>query len=185
MEARLSSLVQRMIRAARLDNELYEEVERNEAATRDALYVVLIVAVATGIGAALGRAIAGQPAGIVGALVGGIIGDLFSWVVWAGVTLLIGTRLFQGTATYGELLRTIGFAVSPRVLNIFSFIPVLGGLIVLITAIWALVAGVVAVRQALDFDTGKAIITTVLGWLVLLVVSIVLGVLGFAAGALL
>ena len=86
-------------------------------------------------------------------------------------------RFFGGTATPGELLRTIGFAQAPGVLNILAFIPVVGGLIGIITLIWSLVAGIIAVRQALDFDTGKAILTTVIGWVFLLLVFFVLALL--------
>jgi hypothetical protein len=176
-----SSLVQRMIRAARLEPDLYEEVEADQTATNEALIVVVIVAVASGIGAALSYLLAGEAGRSIGALIGGIIAALIGWVVWSYVTYFIGTRVFGGQATPGELLRTVGFAQSIGVLNILGFIPVVGGIIRLVTGIWMLIAGVVAVRQALDFDTGKAILTTILGWLALVVITLVLGFLGFGA----
>jgi hypothetical protein len=67
-------------------------------------------------------------------------------------------------ATYGELLRTIGFANSPGVLNILNFIPFLGGLISLLVGLWILMTTIVAMRQALDFDTGKALLTAIVGF---------------------
>ena len=171
-------LTDRMLRAAKLEPGLYEEVEQDVGATSQALTVVIIVAVATGIGAALGRVVAGNPSGLIGGLLSGIIGALIGWLIWSLLTYFIGTSLFGGTATYGELLRTIGFANSPGVLNILSFIPILGGFIALLVAIWTLVAGVVAIRQALDFDTGKAILTAVVGWLIMVVLTLVIGALG-------
>ena len=72
-----------------------------------------------------------------------------------------------GTATWGELLRTIGFAQTPGVLQVLGIIPVLGGLIRFAVAIWVLIAGIIAIRQALDVGTGKAILTAALGWLVI------------------
>jgi hypothetical protein len=36
-----------------------------------------------------------------------------------------------------------------------------------VVVIWVLIAGIIAIRQALDFSTGKAILTAVLGWLVI------------------
>jgi hypothetical protein len=178
-----STLINRMIRAARLENEVFEEVEADRTATNGALLVVVIAAVATGIGAALAHMLRGAPGRVPGALVGEIVGAIIGWLVWSYVTYFIGTRLFAGRATPGELLRTIGFAQAPGVLNVLSFIPVLGGLIRFAVAIWLLVAGVVAVRQALDFDTGKAILTTILGWLALIAIAIILAVLGFGAAA--
>jgi len=163
-----------MVRAARLEVDLYEEVERDTAATSQALLVVVIVAVATGIGAALAP---GARQGLIAALLGGVIASVIGWLAWSIVTYWIGTAVFHGTATSGELLRTIGFAQAPGVLRIFSFVPVLGGLINLVTFVWMAVAGVIAVRQALDFDTGKAIGTVLLGLLAYVVIFLVIFVL--------
>ena len=175
-------MLDRMIRAARLDVSLYEEVEANTSLTSQAATVVVIAAVCQGIGtfiAATRNPEAGNP--ILG-LVGGLIAALIGWVVWSYVTYWIGTSVFGGTATPGEMLRTIGFAQSPQVLNILSFIPILGAIISLVVGIWVLVAGVVAVRQALDFTTGKAIMTTIIGWLALMVLTcLVATVFGGAA----
>ena len=182
-----SSLVQRMIRAARLDSELYEEVEADQTATRDAAIAVTIVAVAGGIGGAIAAVMNPERGNPVLGLIFGILSALLGWVIWSYITYFIGTRLFQGRATPGEMMRAIGFAQSPGVLNILIFIPLLGPLLGFIVSIWMLVAGVIAVRQALDFDTGKAVITTILGWLALVAISVVLTVLGlgamFAVGA--
>jgi hypothetical protein len=100
--------------------------------------------------------------------------------VWSFITYFIGTRVFKGPqteATYGQLLRCIGFSDSPLVLSILSFIPLLGGLIGFVAWIWALVAMVIAVRQALDFSTGRAIATCIVGFIVLIVISAIVGLL--------
>src|SRR5438128_661776 len=127
-----NSLTDRMVRAARLETGLYNEVEADTTATSQALTVVVITALAGGIGAALGQALGGRPAGIAGGLIGGIFAELLGWLVWSYVMYFVGTRAFHGTATYGELLRTLGFANSPGVLLIFRFVPVVGGLIALV-----------------------------------------------------
>jgi hypothetical protein len=175
------SLVSRMVRAARLEPAVYEEVEADRTATGQAATAVVIVAVLGGIGAALAQMFfhpQGMPAtNPILALVGGIVAALLGWLVWSYVTYFVGTRFFGGTATPGELLRTIGFAQAPGVFNILAFIPVIGGIVGIITAIWSLVAGIIAVRQALDFDTGKAILTTVIGWIFLIVIFIIVGLL--------
>ncbi len=158
MEAyRQRSMVDRMIGAATLDIDTYEEVEADVDATGQAAGVVAIVAVAGGIG--------GATAGASGITVG-VIGALVTWLVWAGITYLIGDKLLGGTATWGELLRTLGFAQSPGVFYVLGIIPVLGGLVRFVIGIWILIAGIIAIRQALDFSTGKAVLTAVLGWLV-------------------
>src|SRR5262245_41451665 len=173
-----SGLVDRMIRAARLDLSLYNEVEADTNATGQAFTVVVIYAVASAIGAAIG-AVFGNGA-VIGALLGSLIGNLVGWVVWSFVCYFVGTRIFSGTATYGELLRTLGFANSPGVLEIFQFIPFLGGIIVLLVAVWRIVAGFFAVREALDISTGAAIGTILIGILAFIVVSLVISFI-FAA----
>src|SRR6267378_4678981 len=134
-----ASFVNRMIRAAKLEVPLYEEVEADITATNQALLVVVIVAVANGVGQAIGATIEGNSAALVGRLVGGILNGLIGWAVWSYVVYFVGTRFFGGTATYGELLRTLGFAQSPGVLLVLRFVPVLGGLLGIAVAIWVLV----------------------------------------------
>lgn len=153
-------MLDRMKGAAFLDVATYEEVEANSSLTLEAAGVVLLASIAAGIGAA------GE--GLLAA-VGSGIGALIGWVVWAGVTYVIGDKVLDGTATWGELLRTLGFAQAPGVLLILAFIPFLGWIVGIGVGIWMLIAGVIAVRQALDFGTGKAIATVVIGWIAMIV----------------
>jgi hypothetical protein len=150
----------RMKGAALLHIDTYEEVEADQTATGQAAGVVALVAVAQAIGGA-----GGGGSGILAGLISAFLG----WLLWAGITYLIGTKALGGTATWGELLRTIGFAQSPGVLHVLGIIPVLGGVIHFGVAIWVLIAGIIAIRQALDISTGKAILTAMLGWLVITV----------------
>src|SRR5207302_10757511 len=153
-----STMTSRMIRAAKLEVPLYEEVEADITATNQALLVVVLAAVASGIGAALGGVVSGTNAGgLVGLLVIGILRALIGWAVWSYAVYFVGTRFFGGTATYGELLRTLGFAQSPGVLLILRFVPVLGGILGIAVAIWVLITGFVATRQALDIDNTKTV----------------------------
>ena len=149
-----------MMGAAKLDAGTYEEVEADSTATGQAAIVVAIVAVAQAIGAS-GHGMNGILAGLIAAF--------FGWLVWSGVTYLIGDKVLGGTATWGEMLRTIGFAQSPGVFYFLAIIPGVGWIIRFAVAIWILVAGIIAIRQALDFGTGKAILTAVLGWLAVII----------------
>jgi hypothetical protein len=104
-------------------------------------------------------------------VLGGVFAAFAGWLLWSGVTYLIGDKLLGGTATWGVLLRTIGFAQSPGVLYVLGVIPGVGGLIRLVVAVWLLIAGVIAIRQALDFSTGKAVLTAVLGWIAMMLLA--------------
>ena len=178
-EVTRGSLVQRMIGAAMLNVATYEEVEADRTATTQAAIVVAIVAAATAIGA-IGEG--------TGGIIAGLLSAFFGWLVWSALTYLVGTKLFGGTADMGEMLRTIGFAQAPGVLNVLGIIPFLGGLVRFAVSIWILVAVVIAIRQALDFSTGKAVGTAVVGWLayiaIMMVVAAVFGGAAMLGGAL-
>ncbi len=170
---RQSSIVDRMIRAARLESQVYEEVEHDQSATGQAMLVVVIGAVAAGIGA-LSGGISGLIVGVVFALVG--------WAAYAFTTYLVGAYIFKGPeteCTWGELLRTLGFASSPRILLVLGIIPVIGLLIWPVVFVWWVIATVIAIRQALDFDTWRAIATAVVSVLPTLVVLSIVAALLF------
>jgi len=154
-----------MIGAAALKVPVYEEIERDTTGTGEAAGVVAIVAAASALGG-MGQGGAGIIAGIAGAFIG--------WLVWAAITLWVGTKLFGGMANLGEMLRVLGFAQSIGVIKALAFIPILGPLLGFAGSVWMLVCGVVAVRQALDFTTGKAIGTVLIGWVLMVALRLLL-----------
>jgi len=162
------TFVERMVGAAKLDVRVYEEIEADRSATPQAMGVVVLSAVAGGIGGG---------AGIRGLVVGTIAG-LLGWAVWAGLTYFIGTRWLpepDTKADIGELLRTLGFATSPGILRVAGIVPVVGSIVIVVSAVWTLVAVVVAVRQALDYrSTGRAIGVCVMGWVVQIVIFVMI-----------
>jgi len=160
-EVSMSIFTDRMIRAAKLDVNLYEEVEADKGAMSQAMGVVVLSGVAAGVGSIGSAGIAGIFTGTITALIG--------WFIWAYITYIVGTKLLsqpQTKADYGELLRTIGFASSPGLLRVFGFIPFLSAIIFFATSIWMLVAMVIAVRQALDYtSTLRAVGVCIVGWI--------------------
>lgn len=156
-------MIENAIRAAKLDVDFYNAVEQDETLTGQAALLVAVVSVLSAFGLWWGPGNIGFFRALIWAVIGGLIG----WVVWAAITMWIGTQFFQGTTNLGEMLRVLGFAQAPRALG---FIPFLGW----IGAIWALVASVIAIREGQDFTTGKAIGTTVVGWLVVVLATAIL-----------
>jgi len=173
-------LISRMWRAIKLQSALYEEVEADKSANIQAGLVVVIVAIATGIGSGLASLTAG---GFLSA-VWGLVLALVGWLLWALIVYVIGAKIMKGKQTqsnWGEVARTIGFANSPGIFRILAFIPVVGWIISIVAWIWILIAGIIGVRAALDFSTGRAIVTVILGWLAYLALMLVLGMLGFGS----
>ncbi len=176
----MSSFKDRIIRAAKLDIHLYEEVEADTGALGQAMGVVVLSSVAAGLGS-IGKV------GLGGILIGTIIA-LIGWYVWAYLTYFIGTKLLpepQTKTNPGELLRTIGFSSSPGLIRILAIIPGTSGVVFLAASIWMLVAMVIAVRQALDYkSTLRAVGVCVIGWIIQAVILVLMfAILGGAVNS--
>ncbi len=162
-------MLSRLIGVFTLSAGTFEEIERDEGATGQAALVVALVALAVAIGSGAMAAFSGGS--IIGGVISAILSAFIGWVLWSAVVYLVGTSLFGGQATMGEMLRVIGFAQAPQLLGL---IPCIGSLIGLI---WSLAAGFVAVKAGLDLDTGKAIATILIGFVVVLAVNCVLAMI--------
>ena len=165
-----SNFKNRIIRAAMLDSNLYEEVEADKSSQGQAMAVVILASIAAGIGL--------YKTGGFSGIITGTMAALISWYVWAYLTYFIGTKFFpepQTEADLGELLRTIGFASSPGLLRVFYFIPGLGVLVYSISSLWMLIAMIIAVRQALDYNsTLRAIGVCLFGYIFQIFVIIII-----------
>lgn len=173
----MASFVERVIGAAKLDAHTYEEVEADKGAIGQALAVVVLSSIAGGIGAAAGQ---GEMAAMVVMAIVFTIVDLIGWFIWAFLTYLIGTKLMPEPQTHsdmGELLRTTGFSAAPGLLKVLGVVPILGAVVRIAVYVWMLASFVVAVRQALDYQsTGRAIVVCLIGWVVQVVFVFVVAV---------
>ena len=162
-----SQFVDRIFRACKLDVNLYEEVEADKSATIQAALVVILSSLAAGVGA--------LHLGASNFLMAPIL-SLVSWYIWAYLIYFIGVTLFPEPSTksdHGELLRTIGFSSSPGLIRVFGVTPELMSITFIGAAIWMLIAMIIAVRQALDYQsTWRAIGVVVIGFLVQAIVLI-------------
>ena len=169
----MTNFINRIIRAARLDVGLYEEVEADKSSLGQAMSVVVLSSIAAGIGNTSKAGLFGMLMMVVVALVG--------WYIWAYLTYFIGTKLLpepQTKADHGELLRTIGFSSSPGLIRVLGIIPGMQSIVFPIAAIWMLVAMIIAVRQALDYNsTLRAIGVCVIGFIVYVVLFMLLSLL--------
>jgi len=171
-----NSIVQRAIGAARLDGPTYEEVEHDVNANTQALIVVGIAAIAAAIGGLTDGA-----SGLISALVSGLAG----FAVASYFIYFVGTRLTPSastSATYGEVLRCLGFAYAPNVLLFLHVIPGVGGLLSFIIGIWAVVTMIVATMHALEMSALRAVATSILASIVAaIIIAIIVGIIGGTA----
>ncbi len=158
-------MIQRMIGVFQLHVPTFEEIEHDTTATGQAAGVVALAAVCQAIGSSVSAGVWGTGAGpnFLATLLGAFVG----WGVWSALTYWVGTSLFDAEADLGEMLRVIGFSQAPLVLAV---VPCLGALV---GGIWALVAGFVAVRQGLDLNNTRTLVTIVIGFLAYVVIAAV------------
>jgi hypothetical protein len=182
-------MLERMIGAARLNVHTFEDVENDEKATTQAMLVVVMMSIAGGIG---GLGAGGAGGNIIVGLIAGIVYSLASWALAALITFWVGTTLLrtpQTHASWSQLARTIGFAQTPLIFQVFGFIPNIGIFIVVAANIWRFAAMVIAVRQALDYQSTLRAVGVVAIWLIVvlallaIVVSLFPGPLGIPTGS--
>jgi hypothetical protein len=151
-------------------------VEADSSATPQALAVVVFASAAAAVGA---KGLNDAPATLAFFATAGVIA-LLAWATWALVTFEIGARILPTGDTHvdpGELLRTLGFAAAPLMVQVLAALPGARAPVFTVATLWAVAASVVAVKQALDYtSTLRALAVSSLGVALGLTVAVVLGV---------
>ena len=153
-------MIDRIVRAIRLDWTVFGEIARDREAMKEAAIIVLAVSLLSAIGSGIAD---GSVASFVGTL---LVAVAVGWILWAVITYFVGTTFLGGKTNIPEMLRVLGYANAPHLLGLFRFIPCIGPLLPWVGWLLALVAGILAVREAMDLTTDKAIITVFVSWLI-------------------
>jgi hypothetical protein len=170
VERTINLTIERAIRVARLELPIYRTIAFDANATRQAALVVATVAIASGIGA-IGDSL--------GAVITAIIGAFLGWFIFAATTWFFGRNVFGTPVTQANmesLLRTLGYARAPGVLAFFGFIPIIGWMLVGVSAVWALVTAIVAIRETLALSTNRAIMIGIAAGITAFIVRIIIGI---------
>jgi len=164
-------MIDRILRAIRLDKSLYREVADQPSLTSEGALIAVGVALISSLGmlGAGPRAAFAYLAQVANSL-------LFGWVLWSLVAYFVGTQFFKGRSSVEEMLRVLGYANAPRLLGLLGFIPCIGWLFALAGWVLSLIAGVIAIREAMEFETSDAIITSLISFMLFIVASAVIGI---------
>jgi hypothetical protein len=169
---------------------VYAEVEKDTSFTSTAWIIVAVVSLLN----QLGSQATGNP---FKWLIGAIVGAVFAVAGFAVAALIInwvGRALFKAEVSFEELVRTLGLAYVWRVIGVIGILAGLSaglscllGPITIIAFVLMVVAWFVAAKEALDLDWVQTIITVILGWIALLVITFVggaiMGLFGLGAAA--
>lgn len=172
----------RILRAARLDPRLYEEVKGDPDSFKQAVMLIFLSSLAGGIGLLWPGLHHAWPQKFFGGLAAGFLG----WFVWVFAVYLIGVKFLGGPLTYsnlGELLRVTGFASAPGLIRVLGLYQPARMAVWGLALVWMLAAMVLAVRKALEYSsTGQTFLVCLGGWLFLAAVSFAFLWLGNLSG---
>lgn len=159
-------MLERIMRVFKLDASVFREIAEDKAAMTQAAIIVVVVSLLSALGLAVGVAIT-ETGSAIGAFFGTLLsGILLGWILWAVLTYAVGVFLFKGKTDIPEMMRVLGYANAPNLLGVFAIIPCVGWLAALVGWVLSLIAGVIAIREAMEFDTVKAVVTVLIAWVV-------------------
>jgi hypothetical protein len=164
-------MLERIIRLIRLEPSVFGEIESDPQATTQAAIIVTVSSLLSALGLAM---ISPTPAT---SFIGGFVNGLAGWIIWSAVTYALGKSLFSGGGTFEQMLRVLGYASAPSFLGVFAFVPCLGLFAGFAGWLISLIAGVMAIREALDLGWAAAIVVVVIGAVASGILYAVLGVL--------
>ena len=172
----MNKLVSRMIRAAKLDSSLFEELVNDPSTYAQSVWVVAILAMATGYGMF-------SRAGVT-AVNSCLVTTFFAWYFWAFSLYFVSTYLFRNSITKTDrktIIRVVAFASAPGALRLLGVIPQTSGILFIVTSVWISAASVVGIKIAFKIPhTGKAIFLCASTWLLSFIVQSLLLLLVFS-----
>jgi hypothetical protein len=164
-------MVERIMRIVKLDFSVFREIESDPNATVEAAIIVAVTTLISAVASTIGSDHA------VASFVQSVINGLAGWVVWSAVTYFVGRSMFAGGGTLVQMLRVLGYANAPRILSILVVVPCFGWLAVLIGWLLSIVAGIMAIKEALDVELGTAIAVVIIGVIAMVIFWLIVGVI--------
>lgn len=156
---------------------VYKEIAEDQNATTTAAIIVVAMAIFGGVLAALALSLAsaGLPAGVsagspIRVAISTVINTIIGWLIGSAVFAFVANALGGRTNT-GEMLRVFGYTQIFQVLNI---IPCLGAIAALVLSV---IGAIIGIREAGEFSTGKAVVTGIIGIVILFIVGTVVGLI--------
>lgn len=161
-------LIPRMTQAMMLDEEVYEELDRDKHAIGRARLIIGLAIFAAGFGA-----IRGGFADAFWTMSFTAVG----WAMYGAMLYWVGTTVVQGRKTkktFNQLVRALGLAASPGIFLLLGIIPVFGAIAVIAVYVWIFLTTTHAISTPLELDSQTSVLTAAFGVLTLFAVSQVL-----------
>jgi len=159
----MKELIEKGIRAAKLDGGVYREAYEGEGVNIFlALSLVILSAGAAGI--------AGLPfRGVVGILAN-ILNTCIRWLIWTGIIYLLAGKVFKlkSDLEFKGLLRATGLSAAPGAIRILGAVPVLYSPVFIIGGVWLATALVMAATYSMEeASLWKTASVTLFSWVLM------------------
>src|SRR6267143_1630464 len=169
---KIHELSSRIIRIARFDKDTFRELKDDRGATGQAVAVLLLVGLSYGLGYSIFTGLQTSslsPSQLISGTISYMIFTDFAAFIWSATVFLVGTKLFQGKTGFWELARPLFFSAAPGILFILIAIPFSPIIIAsaVIASTWIISEEFVALKSAMGFNTQRALLTSVVGLLIL------------------
>src|SRR5712691_7345639 len=169
---KIQQLGSRIYRIATFDRETFREVRDDKNATGQAVAVLLLVGLSYGLGFSIFNGLQKSTLSldfVISQTLANMIVTDFAVFIWSATVFLVGTKLFQGKTGYWQLARTIFFSTAPGILFILIAIPFSPVIVTtaVVASAWIVSAEFVALRSAMGFNSQRALLTSVVGLLIL------------------
>ena len=168
-------IVNRIIRLAKLDTTVFDEVRDDAKELIPALIVAAIACLLAGLGVLLWwnvvPDIGGTPDGlVVNTLILGTIFMAAMYGVAALIIYVVMVQMYKVTVDLQALLRTMGYAAFPLALCILQFIPILWPVFALVPLALLFVMMIYAVQSATAAESTQVVMATTIGFTVMVLV---------------
>ena len=166
-------IINRLIRLAKLDTTVFDEVRDDERELVPAIVVAVICAFLAGLGAFLWSKIV-PTISIPDAFVNQfILGSIFLAVLYgvaALVVYVVLAQMFRVQADLMAIIRTMGYAALPLAACVLMFIPLIFPLFALVPLALLYVMMIYAVQSATGADSTQVVISVTIGFSVMVLV---------------
>jgi len=173
---KIQQLGSRILHTARFDTETLRDLKEDKTATGQAVAVLLLVGLSYGTGFSIFTGLQNHslsPNQLISGTIANMIFTDFAAFIWSATVFLVGTKLFQGKTGYWQLARPLFFSTAPGILFILIAIPFSPIIIAsaVIASAWIVSAEFVALKNAMGFNTQRALLTSIVGLLILVFIQ--------------
>ncbi len=175
-------MLNRLVGVVMLRASTFREIADDRSANGQAFLVVILVALITGAVRALypqaaivpGMENAPATTGhVISGALGSVVGAVIAWMFASWVLAFVAKIIFHGRTNTLEMLRVLGFTRVFEILGVVP-VPVVGTVLAAAGFILSVIGTIIGIREAAEFDTGKAILTAIIAIIVYLIILFLL-----------